>query len=372
MEIGYTGVIIWIFAFLQASVVAVGIPQPTGPYQVGVSKHTIEHFNPNDPLAPKNVSTAFLATIFYPTLQEPVSAPKAYLNPETAAFFEKSWNYTSGVLASITSTVQHDAPYLEGRVGESPYPTILFGPGGGGPPVEGNTILLSELASYGYTIIGLDHPFEQPFLRYPNGTGVYGVDIDYNDLNLIEAIYRTRLVDNTAFLEYFDVLVKELKAPINTTHIGTLGYSLGGAAAFGSMYDDDRLISGLNLDGTLYEDTHADEKKPVFLLGNENHSTDSPIVDSSWIAFLSSQTGYTRQFSINGTTHHDFCDDTFWKTIEGYDPSTGPIDGIRQVKILNTYVKAFFDFTLLGRDAPLLDGPAAQWPEVVFHNFTQS
>ncbi|KAI2616713.1 hypothetical protein GGR54DRAFT_631508 [Hypoxylon sp. NC1633] len=347
---------------LQLSIAnAISIPPPTGPYQVGVVKHTIEHLNTHDPLAPNNVSTAFLATIFYPTLQKPKGTPLPYLNPETAAFFEQSWNYTSGLLASITSTVQPDAPFLEGDVGVSPYPTILFGPGGGGPPVEGNTILLSELASYGYTVIGLDHPFEQPFIRYPNGTGVDGVYIDY-DLDLIIAIYKTRLVDNAAFLKSFFKFVHEIRAPINTTHIGSLGYSLGGAAALGSMYYDRRLISGLNLDGTVYNrlnSTYSDEKKPVLFLGNEYHNTDSTVHDPTWDVFLSSQTGYVRELSINGTTHHDFCDDTFWKTIEDSDPSTGPIDGNRQVRILNTFVKAFFDLTLLGKSSTILDNPSA-------------
>lgn len=52
------------------------------------------------------------------------------------------------------------------------------------------------------------------------------------------------------------------------------------------------------------------------------------------------------------------------------DPSAGPIDGNRMYKILNDYVRAFFDFTLLGQSSPLLDGPSAEWPEVVFHNRT--
>ncbi|KAI1371188.1 hypothetical protein F4677DRAFT_457298 [Hypoxylon crocopeplum] len=356
----------------QASIAgAIGLPQPTGPYQVGVVKHTIEHINTNDPLAPNNVSTAFLATIYYPTLQKPEGAPKPYLNPETAEIVGKPWNYTSGLLASITSTLQQDAPFLKGPVGQSPYPTLLFGPGGGGPPVEGNTILLSELASYGYTVIGLDHPFEQPYIQYPNGTGVIGVDIDYDDPELINAIYETRLVDNTAFLKCFPELVHKLKAPINTTHIGSFGYSLGGASALGSMYDDSRLISGLNLDGTVYDklnSTAADEKKPVFFLGSEYHNTDFEIGDITWEIFLSQQTGYVREFSIIGTTHHDFCDDTFWKTIEDVDQAAGPINGNRQVNILNTYVKAFFDFTLLGQHSPILDGPSADWPVVVFHD----
>ncbi|KAI1097369.1 hypothetical protein F4804DRAFT_327812 [Jackrogersella minutella] len=360
----YANAVLWTLVLSIAD--AVGIPQPTGPYQVGSRQKTIQHFNPHDPLAPNNVTTAFLATIFYPTLQEPVGAPEPYLLPEVAAYFEKSWNYTSGTLASITSTVQKNASFLEGEVGVSPYPTLLFGPGGGGPPVEGNTILLSELASYGYTVIGLDHPYEQPFMRYPNGTGVTGVDINYYDIDQIRAIYNTRLIDNAVFLEYFDHLVEELKAPFNKTHIGIFGYSLGGAAAFGSMYDESRLTSGLNLDGTNFgrtNGTDANEKKPVFLIADEGHDVYN---DITWGTFVSQQTGYVREFKINGSTHHDFCDDTFWKTIEDVDQEAGPIDGNRQVKILNTYVKAFFDFTLQGRNSPLLDGPSADWPEVIF------
>ncbi|KAI0382447.1 hypothetical protein F5Y04DRAFT_252687 [Hypomontagnella monticulosa] len=371
----YSNAIFLASAVLRASIVsAIGLPQPTGPYHVGVIKRTIDHFNPHDPLAPNNISTAFLATIFYPTLQKPEGEPEPYLNPETAAFYEETWNYTTGTLASITSTVQKDAPFLEGLVGKSHYPTILFGPGGGGPPVEGNTILLSELASYGYAVIGLDHPFEQPFLRYPNGTGVVGVDIDYNSGEQITAIYETRLVDNNVFLNRLPDFIHELKAPFNITHIGALGYSLGGAASIGSMYDHDRIVSSLNLDGSFFglpNSTASDVYRPVLLLASEGHSGEGEHADPSWAAFLSWQTGYLRELSITGTTHHDFCDDTFWKTIEDTDPSTGPINGDRQVEILNTYVKAFFDLTLLGHKSSVLDVPSPEWPEIVFHNISR-
>ncbi|KAI1382729.1 uncharacterized protein F4822DRAFT_95135 [Hypoxylon trugodes] len=371
----YLVAVIWALALQVPTASTINIPEPTGPYQVGVSTHTIKHFNANDPLAPNNVSTAFLATIFYPTLQKPEDAARPYLNPETAAYYEKSWNYTSGVLSSITSTVQKNAPFLQGAVGESPYPTILFGPGGVGPPVEGSTILLSELASYGYTVIGLDHPFEQPFLRFPNGTGVYGIDVDLNNTQLLDAIYETRLIDNAAFLESLSIFVETLKAPINTTHIGVLGYSLGGAAALGSSYYDERIISGLNLDGSLFgrsTSANADIKKPILLLGNQEHHTGAQTEDITWDIFIALQTGSLREMSINGTTHHDFCDDTFWKTIEGNDPTTGPIDGNRQVEILNAYVKAFFDFTLLGHDSPILNGPSSEWPEVSYYNVSRA
>ncbi|KAI0128164.1 hypothetical protein F4776DRAFT_672321 [Hypoxylon sp. NC0597] len=361
---------------------AISIPPPTGPYGVGVRKYTIEHFNDHDPVAPNNVSTEFLATIFYPTLEKPQASPEPYLNPETAAVFERAWNYTAGALTSLTSTVQQNATFLElkgdsakeGKVKRSPYPTILFGPGCGGPPVEGNTILLSELASYGYAVIGLDHPFEQPFIRYPNGTGVDGVVIDYNSIELITAIYEMRLEDNAAFLEQGLIeLVRKFNLPLNTTHLGAFGYSLGGAAAFGSLQNNGGLVSGLNLDGTLFGDpasnsSVADERKPTFLVGSEGHGGGYG-TDHSWATFPLWQTGYQRRISTNGTTHYDFCDDTFWKTLDtGADHGAGPINGLEQVRVLNAYVKAYFDLTLLGMDSSILDGPSPEFPEVLFYD----
>ncbi|KAI2618929.1 hypothetical protein GGR54DRAFT_605106 [Hypoxylon sp. NC1633] len=358
---------------------AIALPLPTGPFGVGVRKYAIEHYNDHDPWAPNKTSTAFLATIFYPTRLKSQGTPKPYLNPETATFYEQGWGFTPGLLASLTSTVQQDAPFLnpkelgkgEHLKGLSSLPTILFGPAGAGPPVEGNTILISELASHGYAVVGIDHPFEQPFIKFPNGTGVWGADIDDDSDEFLEAAYETRLEDNAVFLNhYLSKLANKSKLLLSTTHLGTIGYSLGGAGSFGSLHESDILISGLDLDGTLLgplasNSSAADEKKPVFLLGNEGHLAASE-GDYTWTSFPLWQTGYQRMMLINGTTHLDFCDNTFWKTLDGSGPVAGSIDGHEQVRILNAYVKAFFDLTLLGRNSPILDGPSPEFPEVVF------
>ncbi|XXG99395.1 hypothetical protein Hte_005732 [Hypoxylon texense] len=352
------------------------LPPPTGPYQVGARKYTIEHYNDHDAVAPNNVSTAFLATVFYPTAQIPKGAPKPYLNPETAAYYELHWNYTAGTLASITSAVQWDAPFLE-TDGSSPYPTILFGPGGGGTPVEGSTILLSELASYGYAVVGLDHPFEQPFIRFPNGTGVVGL-LDDEPWVTAEQVYDTRLEDDAVFVDlHLSKLVHELKLPLSTTHLGAFGYSIGGASAVGSAQASRRVVSGLNLDGTFLgkpalNSSAADVRKPVFSVGSEVHAPGGEVGDYTWYSFPLWQTGYQRKILINGTTHLDLCDNAFWKTLEpDLDHYGGPIDGFEMVKVLNAYVKAFFDLTLLGRNSPILDGPSPEFPEVVYVNVSR-
>jgi hypothetical protein len=350
---------------------ATAIPHPTGPYGVGVRKLVIEHYNDHDPIAPNNISTSFLATIFYPTdsgSKKNDTGP--YLDPRTAQVWEDIYNFTKGSLASLTSTLQKDAPFLvkEEADDEPLKPTLLFGPGAAGPSTECNSILLSDLASHGYTAIGLDHPYEHEWLRYPNGTYIPGIPLDYPwTLDELIALYETRLEDSLVFLDQLPQIVETLKAPINTTHIGTFGHSLGGAAAIGSLQDSDHFRSGIDLDGTLWgtpavNSIDADTKKPSLLLGFEGH------FDESYRTYPDFQTAYFRGVRINGTVHNDFSDVSFWKTVGTPDPPGGTI-GERMVHILRTLVGDFFDYTLLGGEPPaILDGPTEGYPEVWYFN----
>ncbi|KAI1339480.1 hypothetical protein F5Y15DRAFT_415884 [Xylariaceae sp. FL0016] len=358
-----------LFSLALSHALAVSLPPPTGPYYVGITRQTIEHYNDNDPLAPNNISTAFLATIFYPTTQESQEDPKPYLQPETASMIEVAWGYPNGSLAAITSTLQEDAPFLRDISG----PTLLFGPGGGGPPAEANTILLAELASYGYTVIGIDHPFEQPFLRYSNGTGVVGVDVDYSSQDLLDAIYATRILDNSVVLSCLPDLAERLGAPFSTSSVGAFGYSLGGAAALGSMYDSPAIAAGLNMDGGMYPRQNsstpaADVGRAVMQLGEELHVSQPDGIDITWYNFRKEQTGPYYEVVVNGTLHHDFCDNAFWKSEFPDNSGSGTIDGKRQTVIMNTFVKAFFDVTLLGKNSSLLDGPSDAWPEITHYD----
>ncbi|KAI0537908.1 hypothetical protein GGR58DRAFT_501680 [Xylaria digitata] len=350
-------------------VAATTIPSSTGPYHVGKTRRTIHHHYGHGPLAPKNVGTAFLATIFYPTNQKPKAPPQPYPWGGIAEYYENRWNYTEGFLQSLTSTVQYDTPFLEGSVGQSPFPTIIFGPGGGGPPVDGNTIFLSELAPHGYTIICVDHPWDQAYIQFPNGTAVAGTAWDtWLTLAQVTPVYEIRIIDNKVLLEAFSQLIEELKAPINTSLIGSLGFSLSGAAAIGTIYDE-KIVSRLNMDGSLWgkaaaNNSSSDAKKPVFLFGHELHLGGDP----SWASFPRWQTGSFRYLLVNGTTELDFFDDAFWRLLEPNSQLGGTIDPYRMINITNAYVKAFFDLTLLGQYSPILDGPSKEYPEVLWYD----
>lgn len=356
---------------------SVSLPPPTGPYHVGVKKTVVEALNQTDSGAPNlnNISYSLLATVYYPTQQEPPSEEQPYLDASTAAYYEALINFTTGALASITtSSLSWNATSLA----TNDKPTLVFGPGGAGPPSEVYTTLTSDLASHGYTVVALDHPFEQPIVWFPNGTVLYGGDFNGEVAPPVDGwldIYAMRVYDNLAILDLLPSLGEELGIPINATHVGMFGHSAGGSAAVGAQLEleqlgDSRVVRCTTLDGSFFGDANtnssaSDLGTPVFLLGNERH--DEPDYDPSWLTFPLQQTGWWRRLLVTGTGHGDFSDWTIWKEVgtNGFT-SVGPIDGTRQVNIMRTFTKASFDFTLLGDEEPILNGMDTAWPEVIY------
>lgn len=338
------------------------IPLPSGQYNVGVQKHVIEFVNQDDPTSPNSVSTEYLATIYYPTRDEP-SEPKPYLEPELAQAYADVWDFD---IAHLTSTFRENASFLCKPAG----PTLLFGPGGWGPPTDGYGILFSELVSHGYVVAALDHLYEQPFLRYPNGTGVYGLALDFPaELPFIEALHDVRVRESLHFIDYLPDLVAEIGAPFKTDNLGAFGHSLGGSTALTLALESDKIVAAINQDGSHLNrlNSTADQadlgSTPSLILGSEGHTGET---DGTWANFFKWQTGWWRLFIVTGSSHLEFSDAAFWKLFGEPTRPLGPIEGQRMVDVTNAYIKAFFDEYLLGQDQPILDGPSEEWPEVVY------
>lgn len=185
----------------------------------------------------------------------------------------------------------------------------------------------------------------------------------------MEAWIPARILDTKALIDYLPTLSKKFGAPINTTSIGVYGHSVGGATAVGALVEDSRIKSAVNVDGTFFgplgtNTSTVDAKKPILLLGSEFH-TGEVDSDESWGIFRRKQTGWWRQLQVDGSLHLDFCDAAFWKTLPPWTASSfGPIEGKRMVTINRALIRDFFDFTLKGKKATLMDGNAKEWPEV--------
>ncbi|KAK8080999.1 platelet-activating factor acetylhydrolase [Apiospora hydei] len=368
------------------------VPPPTGPYHVGFQKHVVPVLNEADPFWLNNISTSFLVTVYYPTNQEPEPHDwtRPYLDPATAALYEVRYNLSAGSLSALPSPglVPEAKP-----LGRHHHSTLFFSPGGGGPPTEVYTLLLSDLASHGYAVLALDHAHEQPFVRYPNGTGIYGLPILYGfDEPTVLAIQSTRVNDSLALLDYLPALEAKTGLGLSQTHIGIFGHSLGGSSAAATLLAEQQrrrsdeskrtvpssFRAGMNIDGTFFGPL-ADVRQPFLMLGAEAHGTspDPADSDATWPAFASLQktAPYWRWINIRGALHHDFSDIGYWKqvvpAIRDGDSQLGSIGGDRLVEVWRAYVRSWFDVALLGRGtdeerALFEEGVDAEWPEKIW------
>lgn len=353
--------------------VAEEIPPYSGKYNVGATKQVIA-INEPDVFAPGNISTSFLVTLFYPTLQEPnVPGTTPYLTKVTAKQFEEYLQFPNGTLANYTTRVQWDAPFAETLLHDegSASPTLLFGSGLGGPPCECYALLLSELASKGFTVAALDHTYEQPYVLYPNGSEYYGPPLEYawSTEEALTAIDH-RINDTFAFIDAWPRLAKKLGFASTTDSFGVFGHSIGGAAAlaFAQLVDQSLVPAGINLDGSFWgrlNSSDADVARPSLLLGFEGHA--SSHFDSSWDTYTEAQSDWWRTIEINGTLHSDWSDITFWKELDPpVKTNTGNISGERMVEVETSLVAAFFNWTLWGKDeSGLFDEPDLVYPETV-------
>ncbi|KAI0133004.1 hypothetical protein BJ170DRAFT_719207 [Xylariales sp. AK1849] len=284
------------FALISGAI-GIAIPPPTGPHRLGVKRIEVDYTNTGDPVAPNDITTSFLATVFYPTAGGLKYKQEPYLDPATASLYENAFTLTNGSLSSLTFTAIRDAPVLSDQLA----PTVIY-------------------ASYGYTVIGLDHAYEQPFLRWPNGTRLYGLDIFFSGFTAesTAALQSIRINETVALLNNIPVLEKALGAPINQTHLGTF---------WGDLQANDSSI---------------DTQRPVFLFGSAGHGG-SEEGDVTWKTFPKWQTGWERLLNVNGSEHLDFSDETFWREVPiATNLTRGTIDGNRMMKYHADFCEGVF------------------------------
>ncbi|KAF9256751.1 hypothetical protein L218DRAFT_966023 [Marasmius fiardii PR-910] len=360
---------------------AISLWDPTGPYHVGYTQHVFNHTTPNDPTEPANI---MLLTIYYPTRQVP-NTTVPYLDPTSASIFEKG-GFPNGSMSTLTTRLQFQASTLLGTSlefgnGTSPYPTIIFLPGTGLPAIA-YTAYQSELASYGYTVISIDHPGEAPFIQLPyGGEGIFAtIDLltQTPTPEVARAVYNYRVSDVLAMMSdsFLPSLIHAYGAPINTTHFGIFGHSIGGAGAAGVMAANDTEIAslfkvGANLDGRFTQLLNEsltglntsipapDLKRPFLELATKSTLNGRQDGDITWGYFNAVQSGWVRALQVNGTEHLDFSDIPLWvERLGGRNGSLGMLlgkaDGVRTTHIVTFITRKLMDF-MKGKDLERVD-----------------
>jgi len=363
------------------------LPAPTGPYAVGTtileltddSRH--EDHDP-DPRARRNV----VVQLWYPA--QPSNGPLARY---------KRWSEAplATIYAPLLRTNSHlDAPIATGG---APFPVLLFGHRWGGQRTQ-NTDLAEDLASHGYVVASIDHPYNSAKVLLADGRVIKGNEAIQGPGGAAASV-----ADQIAFWNHTldvwaadDLFVLNHLAAMNanpadpwqgrldTDHAGAFGHSFGGAAAERLCGLDPRIQAAVNMDGWTFGGLDSrTSAQPVMILEEQSNQarrtqllslpqpgTKDDQLDRADIAAVDASLtrygGYRLQ--VAGTQHLDFSDQPLLPPLRRL-AYTGPIAPLTVQAIIRQSVLQFFDQTLHDQPAPLLDPTQNRFPELTVQTF---
>lgn len=374
------------------------LPKPSGPHPVGTQylyllDHTREEYFTADPSDRREIS----AQIWYPAapLAGALRAPylwNARLTGRELARSLKIPSFMFDHLALVREESWLDAPFA---ATQASYPVLIFSHGYAQGNVSQNTVQMRELASHGYVVVSIAHPYEGLMALFPDGRAITAsaaqMDAFRQELTplvkpwleaqgtpQIEQRFRELVggskilnrsmqlwVEDTRFVidELTRLNPQRFRGRLDLERLGVFGMSFGGATAAQICLNDRRVKAGANLDGLQFGDVagHPIQQPFMFMDGGIRGLTRK---GQNRVIF-NEAAGPAYQIAISDAMHLNFSDMTLWSP--GFE-LFGFINGPRMEQIMNAYLLAFFNQHLLGKKEPLMQGPAAEFPEVLFES----
>ena len=382
------------------------LPAPTGPHSVGTTSWRVIDKSRRETFTSSAEPRQVEVLAWYPAAPRGGGEPAPYLRSGPAEV--RSFATLFGVpvtsfddLADVRTHATIDAaPDADRRK----LPVLLFSHGYTGIP-SAYTALLEDLASHGYAVLSIVHPYEASGATLEDGrvvtlldsagklrSGVAEVFGEWGpEDQTMAAVTRTtdgaeqirllrgylaglnhtgaalrRWVDDTKVVldRLSSVPAKSaagrLVARLDVRRVGVFGHSMGGVTAGQFCVDDKRCAAGLNLDGIPQYGTMIDTPMPrpflmVYSARPGRRGASDPIYQRAARPYY--------RIDVADTLHLDFSDMGFWGGPLRQRPVLGAIAPARANAITSDIVRQYFDQELLGRRSTLLTG-TSRFPEV--------
>jgi dienelactone hydrolase len=255
-------------------------------------------------------------------------------------------------LRFVRSESQFDAAVAKST---NPFPVLIFSPGNG-TNIEFYTSLASEIASHGYIVIGLNHPYDVPAVELSGGQiAPYDRDQWLLDSEAHQTYITERIKVRTADLLFVLNQLEGMNSNslsaglIDLDSVAVAGHSLGGIAAVEACKADVRFKACINFDGLQrggpfsMEESAIPPEQPFLFLTKESRLPPKilerfeAMPESYWVV-------------IHGASHQSFTDGPLLQ------PSLLPVPNQADhfMDSIQKYTLAFLDRTLKGKSDHLL------------------
>ncbi len=335
------------------------LPEPTGHYSVGrtvfrwvdASRPEVMTENPGD-------LREVMAMVWYPA--ETNTGLKTGYFPGLPALSdalvqsgEVAWWEVTG-LRFVRSDSRLDARSL---MDGDPFPVVLLLPGNA-TNIEFYSVLAGEIASHGYIVVGLNHPYNVPAVELSDGRiAPYDKEQWSLDPAAHQAYTRERHPVKTAdvlfALDQLQFLSSNMDSPfaglLDLESIAVAGHSLGGLVASEACKADPRFKACINFDGLQQggpfsmDESAIPPSQPFLFLTKE-----SQLHPNLFEKFESTAESYW--VVIHGAMHDSFTDGPLLRSLLW--PGSSQADS--QMTLVQEYTLAFLDQTLKDRAAQLL------------------
>lgn len=397
------GLLVLALAAVFAAILPVfSLPEPTGPYAVGTQyDYWTDVDRPDEYTTDTGDFREVSAQIWYPAALSGDEEPIRYMSRDAARALSRSWKIPEFLLDHFPLVRTH--AYLGADMAQTgkPFPVITYSTSG---LMSAHMTLFEELASHGYIIVCIGHPYWNP-LVYGAGGEVIPFDgqnekyqawwAEANSARVEEAKSQVTLAKTTAAQELAFIRLNELMplavadlrtwaedigfvldeleaenqksgllaGALDLERVGVMGFSKGGAAAGQFCVTDERCKAGINLTGFMYGDIlDVNLDAPFFFINEEELWCPDCYVNE---LFFKRAESSAYQMKIRGARHTNFGDPILYGLLIQSANDAPAIEGERMIYIQNVYSLAFFDKYLKGLATPLLDGPSAEFPEVI-------
>jgi len=382
----------------------VSLPAPTGSLPIGTTSWQVSDSSRRESFASDRTARDVEVVAWYPA-GSMATEPAPYLRWglfEVQGFADllgagrNGYDHLNGVR---THAMLDAVP----AAGDTRFPVIVFSAGYGGF-ASAHTSLFEDLASHGYAVLNIVHPYEVGAAKLRDGRLVSFLDYagkprqpyrdvvgEWGDEDAIMAAVtkatnddeRRRLlreyfaatprtaaalvrwVDDTKFvLDQLAAVPRDgasgrLVSRLDLARIGVGGHSMGGVAAGQFCVQDARCRAGLNLDGIPQFGQMIDRglEHPFLMV----YSSRPGRLGASDVIYRRAKPYY--RVDVANTGHLDFSDMILWGGPLRERNAFGALAPERVTAITRAIVLQYFDQVLLDRPSTLLEGKAS-FPEV--------